>query len=185
MPCATVQVSRSVPRPVRPYDDEARGESTWEGHQRGPGHDVARGLDALRAAVAALHPPPTPALALAGAAGARPRRWPPASLGWLLTRPRRPRRDPSGGLRRRRAGCFLGGLRGGAHPLIALVELARKGDAEAFGLLYDHYQASVYRFLYYRTRSSSLAEDLTSETFFRALRNMATSAGRARTSAPG
>ena len=56
--------------------------------------------------------------------------------------------------------------------LIALVELARKGDSEAFGLLYDHYQPSVYRFLFYRTRSSALAEDLTSETFFRALRSM-------------
>ncbi|KRF01325.1 RNA polymerase subunit sigma-70 [Nocardioides sp. Soil777] len=56
--------------------------------------------------------------------------------------------------------------------LIALVELARGGDTEAFGLLYDHYQPSVYRFLYYRTRSVALAEDLTSETFFRALRNM-------------
>ena len=56
--------------------------------------------------------------------------------------------------------------------LIALVELARKGDAEAFGMLYDHYQGSVYRFLFYRTRSSTLAEDLTSETFFRALRSM-------------
>jgi RNA polymerase sigma-70 factor (ECF subfamily) len=56
--------------------------------------------------------------------------------------------------------------------LIALVELARKGDSEAFGLLYDHYQSSVYRFLFYRTRSSTLAEDLTSETFFRALRSM-------------
>ena len=56
--------------------------------------------------------------------------------------------------------------------LIALVELARQGDKEAFGLLYDHYQASVYRFLYYRTRSQALAEDLTSETFFRALRSM-------------
>ena len=56
--------------------------------------------------------------------------------------------------------------------LIALVELARAGDKEAFGLLYDHYQASVYRFLYYRTRSQALAEDLTSETFFRALRSM-------------
>ncbi|MFC6287985.1 sigma-70 family RNA polymerase sigma factor [Nocardioides sp. GCM10027113] len=56
--------------------------------------------------------------------------------------------------------------------LIALVELARSGDSEAFGLLYDHYQASVYRFLYYRTRSTQLAEDLTSETFFRALRSM-------------
>ncbi len=56
--------------------------------------------------------------------------------------------------------------------LIALVELARTGDKDAFGLLYDHYQASVYRFLYHRTRSQVLAEDLTSETFFRALRSM-------------
>jgi RNA polymerase sigma-70 factor (ECF subfamily) len=56
--------------------------------------------------------------------------------------------------------------------LIALVELARAGDKEAFGLLYDHYHLSVYRFLYYRTRSQTLAEDLTSETFFRALRSM-------------
>ena len=56
--------------------------------------------------------------------------------------------------------------------LIALVELARGGDCDAFGMLYDHYQGSVYRFLFYRTRSGTLAEDLTSETFFRALRNM-------------
>jgi RNA polymerase sigma-70 factor (ECF subfamily) len=27
--------------------------------------------------------------------------------------------------------------------LIALVELARKGDSDAFGMLYDHYQGSV------------------------------------------
>lgn len=56
--------------------------------------------------------------------------------------------------------------------LIALVELARSGDKDAFGMLYDHYQPSVYRFLYYRTRSQTLAEDLTAETFFRALRSM-------------
>ena len=56
--------------------------------------------------------------------------------------------------------------------MIALVELARAGDKDAFGLLYDHYHVSVYRFLFYRTRSQALAEDLTSETFFRALRSM-------------
>ena len=56
--------------------------------------------------------------------------------------------------------------------LIALVELARGGDAEAFGLLYDHYQPQVYRFLYYRLGSTHLAEDLTADTFFRALRSM-------------
>jgi RNA polymerase sigma-70 factor (ECF subfamily) len=59
------------------------------------------------------------------------------------------------------------------NRLIALVDLARGGDTEAFGMLYDHYHASVYRFLYYRVGSVALAEDLTSETFFRALRSMA------------
>src|SRR5215210_5687518 len=49
--------------------------------------------------------------------------------------------------------------------LIALVELARAGDAEAFGLLYDHYQPWIYRFLCYRVGSVAVAEDLTSETF--------------------
>lgn len=59
-----------------------------------------------------------------------------------------------------------------ATRLIALVELARNGDKDAFGQLYDHYHLSVYRFLYYRVGSAQLAEDLTSETFFRALRAM-------------
>jgi RNA polymerase sigma-70 factor (ECF subfamily) len=56
--------------------------------------------------------------------------------------------------------------------LIALVELARGGDTDAFGLLYDHYHVSVYRFIYYRVGSVAVAEDLTSEAFFRALRSM-------------
>jgi RNA polymerase sigma-70 factor (ECF subfamily) len=59
-----------------------------------------------------------------------------------------------------------------ASRLIALVELARNGDKDAFGQLYDHYQPSVHRFLYYRVGSMTLAEDLTAETFFRALRSM-------------
>lgn len=56
--------------------------------------------------------------------------------------------------------------------LTALVELARDGDAEAFGQLYDHYVTSIYRFVYYRVGSRQLAEDLTSETFIRALRSI-------------
>jgi RNA polymerase sigma-70 factor (ECF subfamily) len=52
--------------------------------------------------------------------------------------------------------------------------LARGGDADAFGMLYDHYNATVYRFIYYRVGAVALAEDLTSETFFRALRSMST-----------
>ena len=52
----------------------------------------------------------------------------------------------------------------------ALVELARDGDVEAFGQLYDHYVAGVFRFIYYRVGSRQLAEDLTSETFVRGLK---------------
>ena len=54
--------------------------------------------------------------------------------------------------------------------LRALVELARDGDAEAFGQLYDHYVSGVFRFIYYRVGSRQLAEDLTSETFVRGLK---------------
>lgn len=56
--------------------------------------------------------------------------------------------------------------------LVALVDLARQGDAEAFGALYDHYSPAVHRFIYYRVSTQVLAEDLTSETFFRALRSI-------------
>jgi RNA polymerase sigma-70 factor, ECF subfamily len=59
-----------------------------------------------------------------------------------------------------------------ATRMVGLVDLARSGDSEAFGQLYDHYNGTVYRFLYYRVGSHVLAEDLTSETFFRALRSM-------------
>jgi RNA polymerase sigma-70 factor (ECF subfamily) len=57
-----------------------------------------------------------------------------------------------------------------APRIAALVDLARGGDSDAFGQLYDYYNGSVYRFVYYRVSSQQLAEDLTSDTFFRALR---------------
>ncbi len=57
-----------------------------------------------------------------------------------------------------------------ASRLRALVDLAKEGDAEAFGQLYDHYVSGVFRFVYYRVGSQQLAEDLTSETFVRGLR---------------
>jgi len=56
--------------------------------------------------------------------------------------------------------------------IAALVDLARGGDCEAFGHLYDHYVERVHRYLYYRVSNVTLAEDLTSETFFRALRSI-------------
>lgn len=59
-----------------------------------------------------------------------------------------------------------------AEVLKALVLRAREGDAEAFGSLYDHYVELVYRYVYYRVGVHSLTEDLTSETFLRALRRI-------------
>ena len=53
-----------------------------------------------------------------------------------------------------------------------IVERARLGDAEAFGRLYDHYQPAVYRVIYGQIRSTPLTEDLTADTFFRALRGI-------------
>ncbi|MCW2746985.1 MAG: polymerase subunit sigma-70 [Nocardioidaceae bacterium] len=59
-----------------------------------------------------------------------------------------------------------------AQRLVALVDLARAGDAEAFGQLYDHYVSGIFRFVYYRVGTNALAEDLTSETFTRGLRSI-------------
>lgn len=140
------------------------------------------GLEALRRAVCALLLPDPlsgspsglmPALAVA-APGPSGRRTPPA-LGWLLTEALAGEgtADPgTDGFGDSSLAASSEVSEAERERLIALVELARTGDSEAFGLLYDHYQGSVYRFLFYRTRSVQVAEDLTSETFFRALRNV-------------
>ncbi len=122
-----------------------------------------RGLRALRLALAhAL----SPALASVG----------PGTDSWLLSEALdygRPGLDPSGaGGPDSDLACSSEADEAEGARMIALVELARGGDCEAFGQLYDHYNSSVYRFLYYRVGSVALAEDLTSETFFRALRSM-------------
>jgi RNA polymerase sigma-70 factor, ECF subfamily len=53
-----------------------------------------------------------------------------------------------------------------------LVAAAQAGDVDAFGRLYDRYVDTVYRFIYYRLGDRAHAEDLTSETFMRALRRL-------------
>ena len=54
----------------------------------------------------------------------------------------------------------------------ALVHRAQQGDAEAFGELYDHYVTMVHRYVYHRVGDRATAEDVTSETFVRALRRI-------------
>ncbi|MGS2588633.1 ECF subfamily RNA polymerase sigma factor, BldN family [Streptomyces hebeiensis] len=58
--------------------------------------------------------------------------------------------------------------------MMELVERAQAGEAEAFGRLYDQYSDTVYRYIYYRVGGKATAEDLTSETFLRALRRIST-----------
>ncbi len=55
-----------------------------------------------------------------------------------------------------------------------LVECAQDGDQHAFGLLYDHYVDVVFRYVLFRVKDRALAEDVTSETFLRALRRIGT-----------
>ena len=126
-------------------------------------HDSARGLDDLRAAVLAVLGVRDPVLAVPAGAPA-----------WMLLSEATVSGGPvsGGGYDDSSQAASSEDSEAERTRLIALVELARGGDSEAFGQLYDHYQGSVYRFVFYRTRSQTLAEDLTSETFLRALRSM-------------
>jgi len=54
----------------------------------------------------------------------------------------------------------------------ALVRAAQRGDTAAFGELYDQYVDMVFRYVYFRLNDRELAEDITSETFLRALRRI-------------
>ncbi|PRX45548.1 RNA polymerase sigma-70 factor (ECF subfamily) [Prauserella shujinwangii] len=54
----------------------------------------------------------------------------------------------------------------------ALVRAAQHGDTAAFGELYDRYVEPVYRYVLFRLGDRHVAEDVTSETFLRALRRI-------------
>jgi RNA polymerase sigma-70 factor (ECF subfamily) len=74
----------------------------------------------------------------------------------------------------RAGGSQPGGAASAEHldRIEALVQLAQAGDAEAFGQIYEEYVDVVYRYVYVRCGSHHLAEDLTAETFVRALRRL-------------
>jgi RNA polymerase sigma-70 factor (ECF subfamily) len=50
-----------------------------------------------------------------------------------------------------------------------LIALAASGDRDAFGVLYERYVLKVFRHVYYLTSDTHTAEDLTGQTFLKAL----------------
>ena len=59
-----------------------------------------------------------------------------------------------------------------------LVEKARGGDADAFGVLVRRHQKRIYRLAVHLTKSAAEAEDVTQETFVRAYQAIARFDGR-------
>ena len=53
-----------------------------------------------------------------------------------------------------------------------LVMLAKAGDAEAFGHLYETYLDRIYRYIYFRVTDEQTAEDLISQVFTKAWENL-------------
>jgi RNA polymerase sigma-70 factor, ECF subfamily len=57
---------------------------------------------------------------------------------------------------------------------IELVDLAKGGEKDAFGELYERYLEKIYNYVYYRTGNHHDAEDLTARVFFRAMSHIET-----------
>lgn len=55
---------------------------------------------------------------------------------------------------------------------IKLIRQAQKGQADPFGLLYDHYCPQIYRFILLKVDNKEEAEDLTHEVFLNAWQNV-------------
>lgn len=53
-----------------------------------------------------------------------------------------------------------------------LVRRAQTGDSQAFALIYDTFIKKIYDFIFYKTMHQQIAEDLTSQTFLKAWKNI-------------
>ncbi|MFD9699341.1 sigma-70 family RNA polymerase sigma factor [Lentzea sp. NPDC059081] len=68
---------------------------------------------------------------------------------------------------------MTGGQHDDADEPWQLVKAAQEGDTGAFGVLYDQYVDMVFRYVLFRVGGDrAFAEDVTSETFLRALRSI-------------
>ena len=66
---------------------------------------------------------------------------------------------------------------------LEIIRAIQKGDLERFGELYDAYIKKIYNFIFYKTHHREVAEDLTSETFRKALASLGSYEPRYRFSA--
>lgn len=57
-------------------------------------------------------------------------------------------------------------------PVVSLMELAKKGDRQAFGELYQLYLTPVFRYLFSQTKNRETAEDLSQTVFIKALKHL-------------
>jgi RNA polymerase sigma-70 factor (ECF subfamily) len=55
-----------------------------------------------------------------------------------------------------------------------IIKECQRGNLEKFSLIYDKYVKKIYQFIYYRVFYREIAEDLTSQTFFKALEKINT-----------
>jgi len=53
-----------------------------------------------------------------------------------------------------------------------IIERCHKGELDQFARLYDDYAKKIYTFIYYKTMHRETAEDLTGETFLKALEHI-------------
>ena len=54
------------------------------------------------------------------------------------------------------------------RAVVSLVDRAREGDADAFGLLYDRFHPEILRYLTHQLRNADAAEDLAQQVFLKA-----------------
>ncbi|MDD2515891.1 MAG: RNA polymerase sigma factor [Candidatus Gracilibacteria bacterium] len=52
------------------------------------------------------------------------------------------------------------------------ISSCKKGEIESFGVIYDYFIEKIYDFCFYKTFDKSVSEDLTSDVFFKTLKNM-------------
>jgi RNA polymerase sigma-70 factor (ECF subfamily) len=59
-----------------------------------------------------------------------------------------------------------------AQDEMKIIKSCQAGNLDDFALLYDAYIEKIYNFIYYKTHHRQTAEDLTGQTFMKALKNI-------------